>query len=422
MISCTRTTIQVALAASAILIAGCEQDLSQQPRKVPIIPVSAAEVRRQSSFSYPLTYYGRIEPARRAALSFELAGKLEEVLVDEGGSVAAGQPLARLDTAALQADKNVLLTQRKIEASILDRLRRGERAEVIAAARAEVKRLEVELVRNLAEKDRAEKVYQSRAISRSDYEQAFYSYEAAKHSLEQARQRLEEFETGSREEDIEAQQNRVAAIEAQLKRLDVQFERSVLSAPFDGVCIRRLQDEGVTLAAGQIVVEINEQNQLEARFSVPRKNLQLVAKAKHLQINQHPHAISNMRAISEVDDMLRTVDVIIPLQDQSKEIVLPGQTATLVVNKRVEADCVEVPLSALVTSVRGLWSCYRLQPIDSQQQAPTYEVQKVEVSVLHTNGLRAFVSSTLPDRSIIMTEGVHRVVPGMIVRIVNDLP
>lgn len=415
-----RFVFLIALATSTLLVSGCTPSTGDAPPKTTILPVSATEVRRQTSFVYPITYYGRVEPARHAALSFERPGRLDEVLVDEGRFIAAGEVIARLDTSALEAEKELLVTHRKTESLILDRLQQGERTEVIAASRAEAMRLEVELRRMQAEKDRAEQVYASKAISRADYDHAQFSYKAAVFALERARQRVEELESGSRTEDVDAQANRVATIDAQQNQLQVQFDKSVLLAPFDGVCVRRMQDEGVTLSAGQVVLEINEANQLEARFSIPQRNVELVASAKCLQINGHRHATSNARAISKVDDMTRTVDVVMPLQVNSKIRVLPGQTCTLVVDKRVEVDCIALPISALVASVRGLWSCYRLQPnLDDDQ---TYTVEKVEVSIIHTDGVRAFVSSALSDRSLIVPDGVHRIVPGMQVRIVDDQP
>ena len=165
--------------------------------------------------------------------------------------MAQGQVIARLDASAFEADRQVLLTQRTTKSALLDRLKKGEREEVIDVARAEVKRIEVDLRQKAADRKRAESVYKGRAISKSDYDQAVYAHESAKFSLEQALKRLEELETGSRVEDVQAQASRVAEIDAQLQRLAVQFEKSQLRAPFPAVCIRRHQDEGVTLARGK---------------------------------------------------------------------------------------------------------------------------------------------------------------------------
>jgi len=415
-----RLVFLVAAALSLMITAGCEQGIGHVPPQPTVLPVTAMVLHRQASFAYPVTYYGRVEAARSAALSFERAGRLDAVLLEEGARVPSGVVVARLDTSALEAEQKLLITQRGIESSLLDRLRRGERDEVIKAAQADVKRLDVEVTRALSEKERADRVYASRAISRADYEQAFYSYRAAVHALDQAQQRLEELRSGTRSEDIDAQASRVAAIDAQLEQLQVQFEKSVLRAPFAGICIARLQDEGVTLSPGQIVLQVNEANRLKARFSIPQDNLNLVSEARYLEVGGRQYPVSLPRAISQVDAVTRSVDIVIPLHVDESERVLPGQTCAMTLVKRIEAECVELPISALVASVRGLWSCYQLQPLEGSDAIS--RVIKVEVSVIHTDGVRAYVASSLPDQAMIVSEGVHKLVPGMHVRVVERLP
>jgi multidrug efflux pump subunit AcrA (membrane-fusion protein) len=334
--------------------------------------------------------------------------------------VPVGHVIAGLDTSALEAEKAVLLTQRQTESFLLDRLKRGERQEVIRAAESEVGRLDVEMKRAETEYERAKRSYANQTISREDYDEKRFTYNAAIHSVEQAQQRLKELKSGTRVEDIDAQSSRVDAIDAQLKQLDVKFEKSVLKAPFDGICVERIQDEGVILSSGQTVLKINEAHRLEARFSIPQSNLGLMAEAKYLEVGGEQYALVNPRAISQVDAMTRTVDIVIPLAVDRGERILPGQTATLTLVKQIEADCVEVPISALVASVRGLWSCYQLETVP--QSDSIYEIVKVEVSIIHTDGVRAFVTSTLPDQALIIPEGVHKLVPGLQVRVVDGSP
>lgn len=412
-----RSVFFLALAASLMLAMGCDQGIEPGRSTPTILPVRATAVQHRASFDYQITYYGRIEPARRAKLSFERAGRLTQVVVEEGERVASGQVVARLDTSQLEAEKNVLLSRRKTESVMLGRLRRGERVEVIAAARAETMRLEVELSRALADSNRAEQGYSTNTVSRAEVEQLLHTYQAAVYSLQQAKHRLEELESGSRSEDVEAQESRVAVIDAQLKLLDVQFEQSVLVAPFGCITIQRFQDEGVTLSPGQFVLEIDEANRFEARFSIPFANVDLIGQTKYLQINGKSYLISAARAISKIDDMMRTVDVLIPLRIETKDRILPGQTCTITLTKQVKSDCFELPISALVASIRGLWSCYQLRPNPSQESL--YTVEKVDLSIIHSDGERAIVAASLDDGSLVVSEGVHRMVQGMHVRVVE---
>ncbi|TWU39731.1 HlyD family secretion protein [Novipirellula artificiosorum] len=417
-----RLAIQLAAATSVMLVVGCQRETQRHPPKLAVLPVTAIAVEYRSSFSYPITYYGRVEPARRATLSFERPGRLEEVRVNEGQRIAAGQVLALLDTSLLEAEKNVLLTQRKTERALLDRLQRGERAEVIEEARAEVMRLNVELRRALTNKIRNEKVYEEKAIARAEVDQATYTYQAAEFALQQAEHRLEALESGSRVEDVGAQQSRVDAIDAQMELIDVQLKKMVLFAPFDAYCVKRHQDEGVTLTAGQSVLEINEANLYECRFSIPYSSIKCISNVESLRIDGKSYSVSKPRGIAEIDQTMRTVDILFPLQVDAAERVLPGQACTIELSKSVECKCMYVPLSALTASIRGLWSFYGLQPNEDREQpdkVPTYTVEKFDVTILHSDGVGAMVSATLPHGSLIIAEGVHKVVPGMTVRIVE---
>lgn len=396
-------------------LCGCNRSESEAPPEVCILSVSVAKTCCKSSFSFPVTYYGRVEAARQVELSFELLGSLEEVLIDDGSLAKAGQVIARLDTSLLEAERDVLLAQRKIQSILLDRLERGERKEVIAASQADVKRLNVELERAEAEKKRAENVYAGGAISRSDFDRALFAYYDSVYALEQAQQRLNELESGSREEDIEAQKSRVAEVDAQIKRLEVRFEKSMLRAPFDGVCTRRSLDEGSIISAGQTVVEIYESNCLEARFSIPHQDFSKASEATHLTIADVQYQVADARVVSKVDENMRTVDIVMPLKSIPTNQVLPGQTCTMVLRKREEKTCVEIPVTALVSSVRGLWSCYQLIPSDNEDGV--YTIAKVDVAVLFTDGNKAVVTCTLPDQAMVVARGVHRVVPGALVRI-----
>lgn len=401
-------------------LVGCEPPRSPPPESASVLPVSAVLVQRQASFQYPQTFHGRLKAVQRATLSFEIAGRLQEVLVDEGESLDAGQTAARLDTALLDAQRPVLLAQRQTEELILTRLERGERMEAIRAAEAAVRRLEVERELAQAERARAETVFENRSISQSDYDKALSAFQAAEYSLEQARQRLEELVNGSREEDIQAQASRVTTLDARLQALDVERAKAALTVPFDSEVVQRYEDEGASISPGQPVLQVIERGALEARFSVPPESLETVKATHYLWVAGERHAVHSPRIVSQVDSVTRSVDVIFPLQQTDGRSLLPGSSCQLRIARRIPTPCFELPVSALVASVRGLWSCYRLRP--ENQDAETYRVERVEVSVLHTDGQRVVVEAALPEEALVVATGPHRLVPGVRVRIAGEDP
>ncbi|NCC33883.1 MAG: biotin/lipoyl-binding protein, partial [Chloroflexia bacterium] len=81
---------------------------------------------------------GRVVPARSVELQFALPGTVAEVLVSEGETVEPGAPLARLETAELEAaveQARAVLDEAQAQYELL---REPARPEAIAAAEAQL--------------------------------------------------------------------------------------------------------------------------------------------------------------------------------------------------------------------------------------------------------------------------------------------
>lgn len=111
--------LTLALAAAA---AGCEKKAAapaeQQARSVSVASVQAREIQGG------LTASGTLIPREDTAIFPQLNGyRVEAVLVDEGSTVKAGQPLARMDDTLLRAQlaqQTALANQQKIVADRAD--------------------------------------------------------------------------------------------------------------------------------------------------------------------------------------------------------------------------------------------------------------------------------------------------------------
>lgn len=85
----------------SLLLTGCDSTDSSGPDTAAIRPVKTMvieEFYNGSKRSFPAV----VAAAQRADLSFRVGGKINEILINEGEDVQAGQVLARLDTADLQ--------------------------------------------------------------------------------------------------------------------------------------------------------------------------------------------------------------------------------------------------------------------------------------------------------------------------------
>jgi multidrug resistance efflux pump len=147
----------------------------------------------------------KVVPASSVSLSFEASGAVAEILVAEGDSVAAGAPLARLDTRDLSLgveQAQVSLEQARAD---YDKLLEGATPEQIAAAQAEIQRAQGSL-------QSAQGGLTSADIA------------AARAELESARARLAELESGPKGTAVQSSQ---AAVDQ--ARLNLQQQRDSLA-------------------------------------------------------------------------------------------------------------------------------------------------------------------------------------------------
>ncbi len=353
-------------------------------------------------------YTGTLVAKRRSTLSFERAGKVVELVVDEGDAVAKGQLLARLDTRRLDARRAKAEADLAQASAVLSELKAGPRPQTIAAARAEVENLAAQ--RDVAEKTmkRREQLVASSAVSREEYELAMYDYRAAAARTEVAQKNLDELEAGTRRERVDAQEAQVAALEASLADILHELDDSVLLAPYDGCIARRKIDEGTVIAAGAPVVELIETGALEAWVGVPPASARSFAVGDNtsLRIDGRDYAAVVQSVRPELDAQTRTQNVVLRIDDAAGPTsggLVAGEVVRLGVAEPVAMSGYWVPTQALSPDRRGLWSVLVVEDGKAAQRA---------VEVIENAGDRSFVRGALQPGEAVIVEGAHRVVAG----------
>ena len=123
-------------------------------------------VARQGSLPGVITASGELGAYRKVNVSPKRQGVLERLFVEEGERVAAGQPIALMDSGDLR-----------------DRLQ--ELQAQLDSARAQLARSRSELMRN-------EGLYRQKAISQNDYNRIRATYQVDRAAVQAAEQRLEQ--------------------------------------------------------------------------------------------------------------------------------------------------------------------------------------------------------------------------------------
>ena len=178
---------------------------------------------------------GSIEPVDSVNISPKTTGRLIGLYVEQGDEVEAGQLLAEMDSANLQAEfaqAQAELAQAEAEYA---RVLNGNRSEAVARARSQVRsaRARADLAAKRLEKYRF--LAREGAIAQLTLDEYLSEAQTAQASLVEAKEQLQELETGSRSEDIEQAKAKVRAAEAKVALAQTRLDDTNIRAPFDGI-------------------------------------------------------------------------------------------------------------------------------------------------------------------------------------------
>lgn len=232
------------------------------------------------------TYYTGIIEARDVRVGSLVGGRIAEVQVAEGDSVAAGSVIVRFESNLFDPqvrEQEARVAQTK---AALDRTVTGPRRESIERARIEWTRTEKERVRQAALLDQ--------------HLTSDEAYEAAAAVAESARQTYDELKAGSRSEDEREAIAVLAAAEERLAYLKRQRDELVVRAPAGGVIQTLDLRPGDIVPANQPVATMLLSGDLWVRVYVPETRLGAVhvGQSAHLTIDTYPERAFEARVIS----------------------------------------------------------------------------------------------------------------------------
>jgi HlyD family secretion protein len=211
--------------------------------------------RRSRPDESSLAASGTVE-ATDAALAFQAPGRIVEVRVHEGDRVRAGDTVAALDRAELEARRGQSIAALAVARARLAEMEHGARAEEVVQARAADSAATVRARDAERDRDRAATLLAGGAVSQENLDKAQLAFDVARNAAEQAHQQLQLVLAGPRREQVDAQRAALAQATAMLQQAEANFDNAVIRAPFDGVVTVRNREPGETVAAGAPVVTV----------------------------------------------------------------------------------------------------------------------------------------------------------------------
>ncbi|MEL6494685.1 MAG: efflux RND transporter periplasmic adaptor subunit [Cyanobacteria bacterium J06623_7] len=398
----------VLLLVRPLLLTSAREQPEESARVLPVETIVAEPV---TSYQVSRTYTGEVAAARASNLGFFRGGEIDRVLVREGDRVTKGQKLAQLDRRSLQTQRQQLVAEQARAQAQLTELQTGARLENINAASAAVRDLEQQLKLQAKQKSRREFLYTQGAIAREELDEFAFGEEALQARLSQARSNLAELENGTRREQIAAQKATLQQLAARVAELDVDLDKSILKAPFDGIVAQRQLDEGTVASLGQSVIRLIENVPPEAKIGMPTEvALELpLGSDRTLNIGSQAYRATVEAILPEVDLDTRTQIVKFNLDPSALARVNPGQTVRIELTKEINTDGYWLPVEALTQGIRGLWTCYLLSELPDSNN---YIVKQHSVEIISQQDDLVLVRGTLQSGDRIVASGTHRLVPG----------
>lgn len=194
-------------------------------------------------------FHGSVD-VRSVALGFRVAGRVSEVLVDEGAAVKAGQLIARLDPEPYLRQRDEAQAARDAAQARLSLLERGHDPEQLARAAAQLDERRATWLNAQKQEARTTELRGIGAAAQRTLDDARAAREEAAARVRVAEQELARFKRGYRSEEIAEARANAARAEAALARTRLQLDDTELRAPEPGLVQTRAIEPGAFVNAG----------------------------------------------------------------------------------------------------------------------------------------------------------------------------
>jgi membrane fusion protein (multidrug efflux system) len=369
MIRFRRLISMAALLAAGGTLSGCGKDPAAQmtppPPQVTVATVS------HGALPLELDYTGRTAGSREVEVRARVSGILLERRYEEGSAIRKGEVLFRIDPDPFRA------------------------AASQARAEANVARAQLEQARR--ERDRILPLFEKKAVSQRQRDEAVSGFEVAEAAL--------------------------AAAEARARSAELDLSYTDVRAPIGGLTSLEARSEGSLVTAGSessLLTRIVQTDPIYAEFTVPEEEAALLrarlAEGAKLEatLSTQDDAVAVRRGeLTFIDNAVEAASgtvrarVVVPNGDSK---LVPGQFVRVRVEGLALENVVTVPRRALMNSAQGSFAWVVGQG-DVVEMRP--------VTSTRTVGEIAVIDSGLQGGERVISEGVLKVQPGATVAVAN---
>lgn len=215
---------------------------------------------------------GTIE-ATNITVSSKVAGQIMTLNKNEGETVKAGDTLLTIDHEMLDIQLNQAAASRELSDAQLQLLRKGARQEDIKTAEENLKQAEINADQAKNDNERMASLYQSKSITKKQYEDAAARYELTQAQLSSARENVRKMKNLARPEEIRQAQANLQRSTAGVDQLKKNIRDSYVTAPISGIIVKKFVEAGETVNMSSSLLRISDLSQVDLVIYVSEEEL-----------------------------------------------------------------------------------------------------------------------------------------------------
>ena len=257
---------------------------------------------------------GRVEAMTESVdVSAEITGRLEQVYVDEGDHVNAGQVIATIDPSDARARLSSAEAELEIAKADLARLLNGARIEERREAEAQRKQADAAFVQTQNERQRRADLFRDGFLSQEELERADRDMKLARARLDELTERARVVSASARDDEKARATAAVTLAEAHVAQSRSMLAKTEIRAPQAGTILRRYRKAGEVVApeAGtNLIYTMADTSRLRVRVDVDETDVARLALGQRVQV--HADAYGDRRfggVVARIGEMLGAKNV-----------------------------------------------------------------------------------------------------------------
>lgn len=277
-----------------LMLAACET--SQPPASVAAAPPQAVESTPPKAPENTFTTTGPIVVENQVDVLALRAGVISNIQVDIGTAVHKGDLLAQLDDRQIVAERDAAAAK-------------------VRSSEADLKDWEAETGVAEADFKRAQAMHDAGINTQEQLDHAHYKLVGSQYEIEKAKQ------------DLSNAQNN-------LRALEIEVEKTRITAPFDGVVARRYVRVGQSAAVGDRLFWLTAVAPLQVKFTLPEHLLGVLKRDQKVSVSSADNPVSQnhpakvIQVSPVVDPSSGTIEVVAQIEGQAPDL-RPGMLANI---------------------------------------------------------------------------------------------